>query len=114
MRAARFGSLFLAAGALVGAAAGIGLIFGFQPASLPPALLNIAAYKLTFIGAFGLLAAGAVMIRYGRREEMRNAAESLSQKKRAELPEGEPAPFTIGDSARSSRAPLPETQERPK
>ena len=97
MRTSRFGSLLLGAGVLVGVAASIGLLLGFEPASLPPALLNIAAYKLTFLGAFGLLAAGAVVIRYSRREEMRDSAEP-TREKRAELSEGEAAPFTIGDS----------------
>ena len=103
MRISRFGSLFLAAGAVVGAAAGIGLLFGFEPASLPPALLNIAAYKLTFIGAFGLLAAGAVMIRYGKREELRDSADSIDKQEPAQLREGQARPFGVDDSERASR-----------
>jgi hypothetical protein len=66
MRATKAGSLLLALGVLVGAAAGAGLLVGFEPARLPAALLNVAAYKLTFLAAFGLLAAGAVFRRYGR------------------------------------------------
>jgi hypothetical protein len=112
MRNSRFGSLLLALGAIVGAAAGIGLIFGFKPASLPPALLNIAAYKLTFVGAFGLLAAGAVMIRYGRREEMRDTPESRNERTRAELPEGESSLFTTDDDTRPSPASSPVTRKR--
>ena len=114
MRTARFGSLLLAAGALVGAAAGIGLIFGFEPASLPPALLNIAAYKLTFLGAFGLLAAGAVIIRYSRREEIRRAADSMNETQPAELTEGEAAPYTTVDPGKSSRARSPILRDREK
>ena len=114
MRISRFGSLFLAVGAIAGAAAGIGLIIGFEPASLPPALLNIAAYKLTFLGAFGLLAAGAVLIRYARREESRDAAASIIEKQRAELTEGPAAPFAMGDSGKSSPERSPIERDRQK
>jgi hypothetical protein len=73
MRAARVSGLLLGLGALVGAVAGVGLLVGFEPARLPPALLNIVAYKLTFVAALGLLAAGAVLRRYARREGGRAA-----------------------------------------
>ena len=53
-------------GLVVGGAAGIGLLIGFEPAQLSRALLNVAAYKLTFLAAGGLLAAGALLMRYGR------------------------------------------------
>ena len=67
MRADRVGPLLLVLGLVVGGAAGIGLLTGFEPAQLPRALLNIAAYKLTFLAAGGLLAAGALLVRHGRR-----------------------------------------------
>src|SRR5262245_9454686 len=76
LRATRTGRPFLGAGLVVGVAAGIGLLVGFEPARLPPALLNIAVYKLTFVAAVGLLAAGATLLRYGRREEVRDAMAS--------------------------------------
>ncbi len=38
----------------------VGLVAGFEPSKLPPALLNIAVYKLTFGAAAGLLAAGGL------------------------------------------------------
>ena len=66
MTATRVGRLLLTLGLLVGCAASAGLLIGFEPARLPAALLNIAAYKLTFVAALGLLAAGAVSLRYGR------------------------------------------------
>ena len=72
MPAARLGHLLLALGLVVGCAASVGLLVGFEPARLPPALLNIAAYKLTFIAALGLLAAGAVSLRHARRREPRS------------------------------------------
>jgi hypothetical protein len=68
MRGERAGGLLLTLGLVVGAAAGIGLLLGFEPAQLPRELLNIAAYKLTFLAAGGLLAGGALLLRYGRRE----------------------------------------------
>jgi hypothetical protein len=83
MRATKLGSLLLALGVLIGLAAGAGLLVGFQPARLPAALLNIAAYKLTFLAAFGLLAAGAVFRRYGRQ-----AAEREGPPRAAPSPPG--------------------------
>jgi hypothetical protein len=74
MRATHLGAALLWLGVLVGVLAGLGLVLGFEPARLPAALLNIAAYKLTFLAAFGLLAAGAVVQRYARREGRRTAA----------------------------------------
>ena len=68
MRIHRIGPFLLALGLVLSAVAGVGLLVQFEPAQLPPALLNIAAYKLTFLAAGGLLAAGAALIRYGRRD----------------------------------------------
>ena len=68
MRTSRFGQLLLVVGGAVGVAAVVGLVIGFEPAKLPAALLNIAVYKLTFAAAAGLLAAGAIVRRYGQRD----------------------------------------------
>jgi len=46
MRSSRFGGFLLGVGAVVGVAAVVGLATGFEPSRLPPALLDIAAYKL--------------------------------------------------------------------
>lgn len=67
MRSTRLGALLLGLGVLVGMLAALGLLVGFEPARLPAALLNVAAYKLTFLAAFGLLAAGAVVQRHAHR-----------------------------------------------
>ena len=67
MQARHLSTALLTLGVLVGVVAGVGLALGFEPARLPAALLNVAAYKLTFLAAFGLLAAGAVVARYARR-----------------------------------------------
>ena len=69
MRASRLGGFLLGVGAAVGVLAVIGLATGFEPSRLPPALLDIAAYKLTFLAAAGLLVAGAVILRRSRRSE---------------------------------------------
>jgi len=52
--------VLLAIGAAVGVIAVVGLVAGFEPSKLPPALLNIAVYNLTFGAAAGLLAAGGL------------------------------------------------------
>lgn len=87
MRNSRVGSVLLALGLLVGVVASIGLIIGFEPARLPPALLNIAAYKLTFLAAAGLLAAGAIVNRYARRSSTSDFAASAPNRPK-ELMEG--------------------------
>jgi len=69
MRTSRFGQLLLVTGGTVGVAAVVGLVVGFEPAKLPAALLNIAVYKLTFAAAAALLAAGAIVRRYGQRTD---------------------------------------------
>jgi hypothetical protein len=68
MKTSRFGGLLLATGAAVGVAAVVGLVIGFEPSRLPAALIDIAVYKLTFAAAAGLLAAGAIVRRYARRD----------------------------------------------
>ena len=68
MKTGRFGGLLLATGAAVGVAAVVGIVTGFEPSRLPPALLDIAVYKLTFAAAAGLLGAGAIVRRYATRE----------------------------------------------
>jgi hypothetical protein len=73
MRATRLGALLLGLGLLVGSVAGLGLLIGFEPSRLPSALLDLAAYKLTFLAAFGLLAAGAVVRRHAREAATRRA-----------------------------------------
>jgi hypothetical protein len=69
MRPVHVGRLLLALGLLVGLAASVGLLVGFEPSRLPPALLDLAAYKLTYLAAFGLIAAGAVFVRHARRAD---------------------------------------------
>jgi hypothetical protein len=72
MRTSRLGGFLLAVGAAVGVVAFVGLATGFEPSRLPPALLDIAAYKLTIAAAAGLLVVGAMIRRRGLREEARS------------------------------------------
>ncbi len=92
VRAPRIGEVLLAVGAVVGVAAVVGLVVGFEPSKLPPALLDIAVYKLIFVAAGGLLTAGAVVQRYtarrDNRERSRDSAESPTVDAPAMLREG--------------------------
>ncbi len=69
--------MLLAIGAAVGVAAVVGLMTGFEPSRLPAALIDIAVYKLTFASAAGLLAAGAIVRRYAKREENNQAGRAV-------------------------------------
>jgi hypothetical protein len=67
MRSAWFGNVLLAAGVVAGVAAVLGLAVGFEPSKLPAALVDIAAYKLAFGAAAGLLVVGAWIRRSSKR-----------------------------------------------
>ena len=77
MSSSRFGGLLVVTGVVVGVAAVVGLATGFEPSRLPAALLDIAVYKLTFVAAAGLLAAGAILRRYARRDDRTDAERSV-------------------------------------
>lgn len=100
MRTSQFGKLLLGIGGVVGVAAVIGLVVGFEPASLPTALVNIAVYKLTFLAAAGLLAAGAILRRYARRSEGQPGRDAdnlvMPVSRHSELGEGSPDPGRVG------------------
>ena len=65
MRLDRIGGVLLVTGAIVGVVAVVGIAVGFEPSQLPPRLLDIAAYKLTFAAAAVLLVIGAIVRRHG-------------------------------------------------
>lgn len=94
----RTGPLLLGLGVLVGAAASIGLLLGFEPARLPPAMVNIAVYKLSFLAALGLIAGGAIFIRYARRESIGEAAARLRASESMLLAEGQSAVSSVGEA----------------
>jgi hypothetical protein len=77
MRLDRVGGVLLVTGAVVGVIAVVGLAVGFEPSQLPPKLLDIAAYKLTFGAAAVLLAIGAIVRRHGLTSD--NAPRSTSR-----------------------------------
>jgi len=106
--------VLLALGVLVGAAAGVGLLVGFEPARLPATLLNIAAYKLTFLAAVGLLGAGASLLRHARRETPPDPAARVPTNRAKELGEGRPgrAAFTQVRQREHAQAPSRPSQER--
>jgi hypothetical protein len=90
MRLDRVGGILLATGAIVGAVAVVGMAVGFEPSQLPPRLLDIAAYKLTFGAAVGLLAIGAIMRRHGLTSGNASGSAtrgSISRDKRTSLAE---------------------------
>ena len=107
----RFAKFLLGTGVVVGVVATVGLAVGFKPSALPPALLDIAAYKLTFIAAGVLLAGGAFLLRWERRKraaEARDVAaaqDETGDRLLAEpgLPEGKsgPAPRREADPVRA-------------
>lgn len=74
---------------VIGVAAGIGLLVGFEPANLPPAILDIAVYKLTFAAALLLLGVGAMALRYGRRVDSREKSSETANVTKRELRDGE-------------------------
>ena len=77
MRLDRVGGVLLVTGAIVGVIAVVGIAVGFEPSQLPPKLLDIAAYKLTFGAAAVLLAIGAIVRRHGLTSD--NAPSSTSR-----------------------------------
>jgi hypothetical protein len=99
--------MLLGAGVVVGLTAVVGMIVGFEPARLPPALLNIAAYKLTIGAAVGLLAAGAAVRRYARRAVDGTVSPVAAVEPNAALP---PPPAHIESP---NRAPVKSEVRRP-
>lgn len=67
----RLANALLVLGATIGIVGGIGLALGFRPSQLPAALLDISVYKLVFIAAGCVLAAGAAILRAERRRAER-------------------------------------------
>jgi hypothetical protein len=69
----RFGSLLMVIGLTIGGILGIGVIAGVKVAGVP-LLVAIGLGKLTFLGAIGLMGAGAALRRLALREEKRELA----------------------------------------
>jgi hypothetical protein len=111
MRSSRFGGLLLGIGAVVGVAAVVGLVTGFEPSRLPAAMLDLAVYKLTFVAAAGLLVAGAVLRRYGLRGdrggERTSGAGGVAAARAAPVLPAPPAEVTSARSEPRSKVDVP-------
>jgi len=70
MRATRLSTILRALGLTVGLAAGAALLLGFDTTRISPFLIKVAIFKLSFIAALALLAAGAML---GRRAKARTS-----------------------------------------
>jgi hypothetical protein len=66
MRLSTVSRLVIILGVLVGGAAGLALVFGMGLDRIPPWMITIGLYKLTFIAAGGLLVVGAMLGRAAR------------------------------------------------
>lgn len=67
MRRSTIAALLLGMGVAVGLAAAVALALGLEPPHLSPFLYRVVVYKLAFIAALGLIAAGAALRRWARR-----------------------------------------------
>lgn len=74
MRAATVAKSLLVLGLLVGIATGLALALGFDVDRIPSWMVTVGMYKLAFIAAGGLLAAGALMGRATRERRFRDAS----------------------------------------
>lgn len=70
MRATQVGMLLRVLGLAVAVAAAAALLFGFDISRLTPFIIKVAIYKLAFIAALVLLAAGAMV---GRKAPAQNS-----------------------------------------
>lgn len=72
MRSWTVAKSLLMLGLLVGGAAGLALALGFRVDHLPPWMITVGMYKLAFIAAVGLFAAGAVLGRAAQKRLSRS------------------------------------------
>jgi hypothetical protein len=79
VRASAISKLLLIVGAVVGAAAGVALALGVRLDRLPSWMITVGMYKLVFIAAGGLLAAGAMLGRAARDKSRRRDASDVTQ-----------------------------------
>jgi hypothetical protein len=93
----RLANRLLVLGVAIGLVGAVGLAVGFRPSQLPAALLDISVYKLVFIAAGCVLAAGALILRAERRRAERERTS-------ARPPELEPgSPLDARSTARHER-----------
>jgi hypothetical protein len=118
MHLRKLGDGFLIGGVLVGALAAVGFVADIVP-DLPPAVLKLVIYKLTFIGGLGLIVFGAFL----RRIASGDAAGNLGQATQSDLhdPDTRSAPAALREPSnledhqpRDSRQPVPVRDRRPR
>jgi hypothetical protein len=76
MRRIRLANAFLYAGLVVGLVTAAALAFDVVP-RLSPFMMKVVIYKLAFIGAAVLLAAGAILRRWARRDAQGEGGERV-------------------------------------
>ena len=90
----RLGSALMLLGGLVGVAAAIWVALGLERPGLPW-LVAVGLVKLTVVASFGIMGAGAMMIRIGKRaersEEIRRLASDVAVERLPVSGFGDPA-----------------------
>jgi hypothetical protein len=118
MQLRKLGDGFLIGGVLVGALAAVGYVADIVP-DLPPAVLKLVIYKLTFIGGLGLVVFGAFL----RRIASRDAAGDLGPPSRPAMHDVDAGPAAAAlrepssleeHQLRESRQPAPLRDRRPR
>ena len=116
MHLRKLGDGFLIGGVLVGALAAVGYVADIVP-DLPPAVLKLVIYKLTFIGGLGLVVFGAFLRRLASRDALDDRGPSAQPSVRA-LDAG-PAAAALREASnleehqlRESRQPAPVRDRR--
>lgn len=84
----KLANFFLGLGVGIGVVGAIGLATGFRPSQLPAGLLDLSVYKLTFVAAACVMAAGAFMRRADR---ARGKPEGRTARPIPELPSATPS-----------------------
>ena len=94
-------------GALVGTLAGVAMALGLQLDQLPPWLITVGMYKLTFLAAAGLFVAGALLGRAARRSATQPAERNEAGTVEPQIGPGpwEPRARATRDAERAGRPP---------
>ncbi len=96
MQLRRLSNFFTITGVVVGSIAIIGYAFDLVP-RLPESVLKLVIYKLTFIGALGLVIFGAIIGRLARKPDMPAGQAAVGPEAAPLL--SEPSPDGIGIGA---------------
>ena len=107
MRFTTLSKALLILGALVGTLAGLAMVLGLRLDQLPPWMITVGMYKLTFMAAAGLFVAGALIGRAARRRATRPAELNEADRIQPQIPPGpwEPGAPATRDVERAARPP---------